>query len=152
MPAAAPPSVQRIEFIFRDNLRVAWVELCSLVEGRSYETLLVQKENIMASFKGLAEFSRQDLSYHGKKLKAIFSKTRRIKKARGKATSSKILVGGQGCLLRQELSELDSYIEDLRDQVVSRDFAISSLEVEKTESALRIASLEEIIEKGQGNV
>ncbi|GAA0164377.1 hypothetical protein LIER_20030 [Lithospermum erythrorhizon] len=36
--------------------------------------------SILASFKALAEFSRQDLSYHGKKLNAIFSKARHIKK------------------------------------------------------------------------
>ncbi|GAA0170234.1 hypothetical protein LIER_24538 [Lithospermum erythrorhizon] len=38
--AAAPSSVQHIEYIFMDNLRVAWVELCSLVEGKSHEALL----------------------------------------------------------------------------------------------------------------
>ncbi|GAA0184907.1 hypothetical protein LIER_32195 [Lithospermum erythrorhizon] len=54
----APSSIQHIESIFRDNLRVARVELCSLVEGRSHEALLVEHESIMASFKALAEFSR----------------------------------------------------------------------------------------------
>ncbi|GAA0159736.1 hypothetical protein LIER_16444 [Lithospermum erythrorhizon] len=52
--AAAPPSVQRIESIFWDRLRVAWVELCSLMEGRSYKTPLAEEESIMASFKALA--------------------------------------------------------------------------------------------------
>ncbi|GAA0162897.1 hypothetical protein LIER_18892 [Lithospermum erythrorhizon] len=87
---AAPSSIQHIESIFRNSLRVAWVELCSLVEGRSHEALLAVEESILASFKAPAEFSRPDLSYHGKKLKAIFSKARRIKKVQSKAASSKI--------------------------------------------------------------
>ncbi|GAA0186962.1 hypothetical protein LIER_34250 [Lithospermum erythrorhizon] len=87
---AAPSSIQLIESIFRDSLRVAWVELCSLVEGRSHEALLAEEENILASFQALAEFSRQDLTCHGKKLKDIFYKARRIKKVQCKASSSKI--------------------------------------------------------------
>ncbi|GAA0164617.1 hypothetical protein LIER_20210 [Lithospermum erythrorhizon] len=79
MTTSTPSSTQHIESIFRDSLRVAWVELCSLVEGRLHETLVAEEESIMASFKALTEFSRQDLSYHGKKLNAIFSKARRIK-------------------------------------------------------------------------
>ncbi|GAA0186963.1 hypothetical protein LIER_34251 [Lithospermum erythrorhizon] len=87
---AAPSSIQRIESIFRDSLRVALVELCSLVEGRSHEALLAEEENILASFQALSEFSRQNLTCHGKKLKAIFSKVLRIKKVQCKAASSKI--------------------------------------------------------------
>ncbi|GAA0163287.1 hypothetical protein LIER_19187 [Lithospermum erythrorhizon] len=71
--------VQRIESILRDSLRVAWVELCSFVEGKSYEDLLVEEEGIMASFEALMRFSMQDLSSQGKELKAIFSIARDLR-------------------------------------------------------------------------
>ncbi|GAA0141252.1 hypothetical protein LIER_35358 [Lithospermum erythrorhizon] len=67
-PHPFPFSIQRIESIFRDFLRVAWVELCSLVEGRSHEALLAEEESILASFGAVVEFSRQDLTYHILKL------------------------------------------------------------------------------------
>ncbi|GAA0178214.1 hypothetical protein LIER_29809 [Lithospermum erythrorhizon] len=51
--------------------------------------------------------------------------------------------------LRHELNELNTHIEVLRDQVTSRESVIACLEAEKSESVLRVASLEEIIEKGQ---
>ncbi|GAA0170583.1 hypothetical protein LIER_24811 [Lithospermum erythrorhizon] len=73
--------VQHIESIFRDSLKVAWAELCSLVEGRSYEALLVEEEGIMASFEALTRFSRQDWSSQGEELKAIFSKARHVREA-----------------------------------------------------------------------
>ncbi|GAA0161893.1 hypothetical protein LIER_18107 [Lithospermum erythrorhizon] len=177
-------SIQRIESIFRDSLRASWVELCSLVEGRSYEALLAEEDSILASFQALAEFSRQDLTCHDKKLKATFSKARHIKKVQCKAASSKIhdkfiaarasseelssklLHEGEAIArvratllqsedraarLRQELNELDAHIAALRDQVTSRESMIVSLETEKSESVLLISSLEEIIEKGQGD-
>ncbi|GAA0185835.1 hypothetical protein LIER_33123 [Lithospermum erythrorhizon] len=113
----------------------------------------------------LSRGGKQDLSCHGKKLKAIFSKDRRIMKVQGKTTSSKIrdkffaarastqefsskllhekeAVGkvratlrqsqDRVAHLRQKLNELDTHIEALRDQVVSRESAIASLEVDKT--------------------
>ncbi|GAA0166034.1 hypothetical protein LIER_21284 [Lithospermum erythrorhizon] len=162
-----------IESIFRDSLRASWVELCSLGEGRSH-SLLAEEEIILASFQAFAEFSRQDLTCHGKKLKAIFSKALYIKKVQCKAASSKIhdkfiiarasseklsskllgrgywqspchlvAVGGQAARLRQELKEMDTHVEALRDQVTSRESVIAGLEPEKSECVLRVASLEE---------
>ncbi|GAA0158302.1 hypothetical protein LIER_15371 [Lithospermum erythrorhizon] len=83
-----PPSPEAA--LILDSLRVAWVELCSLVDSKSHEALLAEEERILATFRALAEVSRQDLSYHGKKLNAIFSKALRIKKVQRNATSSKI--------------------------------------------------------------
>ncbi|GAA0155314.1 hypothetical protein LIER_38061 [Lithospermum erythrorhizon] len=54
--------------------------------------------------------------------------------------------------LRQELIELDTHIEALCVQVTSQESLIVSLEDDKTESVLRVASLEEIMKKGQGTL
>ncbi|GAA0160723.1 hypothetical protein LIER_17214 [Lithospermum erythrorhizon] len=115
----------------------------------------------MASFKAPAEFSGEDSSYHGKKMKAIFSKALRIKKefsskllheeeAVGKVRATLRQSEDRAARLRKELNVLDTHIEALRDQVTSRESVIASLEAEKTKSALRVASLKEIMEKGQG--
>ncbi|GAA0185764.1 hypothetical protein LIER_33052 [Lithospermum erythrorhizon] len=85
VPAASLPSgVQHIESILRDNLKFALVELCSFVEGKSYETLLADKEGIMASFGTLTRFSRHDLSSEHEELKAVFSKARHVREAQFK--------------------------------------------------------------------
>ncbi|GAA0184994.1 hypothetical protein LIER_32282 [Lithospermum erythrorhizon] len=53
--------------------------------------------------------------------------------------------------LRQELSELNMQVEDLRRQVTTRESVIAGLELEKTEFALKVASLDEIVEQDQGS-
>ncbi|GAA0147103.1 hypothetical protein LIER_06887 [Lithospermum erythrorhizon] len=110
------------------------------------------EESILASFQALAEFRRQDLTSHCKKLKAMFSKARPIEKVQRKAASSKIHNNQRiGLRLRHELSEMDAHIEALHDQVTSRESMIVCLEVEKSKFVLKVASLEEGIKKGQGD-
>ncbi|GAA0186021.1 hypothetical protein LIER_33309 [Lithospermum erythrorhizon] len=75
VPATSlPTGIQHIESILRDSLKVALVELCSVVEGKSYEILLEEEQGIMASFEAFTRFSRQDLSSQDKELKVIFPK------------------------------------------------------------------------------
>ncbi|GAA0149077.1 hypothetical protein LIER_08343 [Lithospermum erythrorhizon] len=144
---AAPSSIQRIESIFRDSLRVACVELYSFMECRSHEALLAGEENF-----GLL------LGPYGIHDKFV------VARASSEELSSKLLHEGEvvghvgatlgqledrAARLRKELNELDAHIEVLRDQVTSQESVIASLEAEKSESVLRVASLEEIIENGQ---
>ncbi|GAA0166577.1 hypothetical protein LIER_21701 [Lithospermum erythrorhizon] len=119
---SAPASVHHIESIFRDSLRAAW-----------------------------------DLFCHGKKLKAIFSKAPLIKKVHGKANSSRI---------HDKFTATKASTEDFSSKLLHKKEVVGkvsvtlrqsedrasrlSLEVEKTESALQVASLEEVIEKGKG--
>ncbi|GAA0165871.1 hypothetical protein LIER_21161 [Lithospermum erythrorhizon] len=74
--ASLPIGVQLIKSILRDSLTVAWVELCSFVEGKSHEALLVEKEGIMACFEALTRFRSQV-----EELKAVFSKALYIRDA-----------------------------------------------------------------------
>ncbi|GAA0160979.1 hypothetical protein LIER_17406 [Lithospermum erythrorhizon] len=62
--APLPTRVQHIESILRDSLKVAWMRLCSFVEGKSPETLLVEEEGIMASFDALTSDARYGVIAH----------------------------------------------------------------------------------------
>ncbi|GAA0176469.1 hypothetical protein LIER_29454 [Lithospermum erythrorhizon] len=174
--------VQHIESIFRDILKVSWAELCSLVEDKSYETLLAEEEGIMASFQTLKTFSRQDLSSQDEELTAVFSKARHVRDAQcsvvlpevhdrlaairtASAESSSKLhheieaisnvhttlqqFEERAARLRQKLTELDIYVENLRRKVTVRESVITGLEAEQAEFVLQTASLEESIEKGR---
>ncbi|GAA0180981.1 hypothetical protein LIER_30183 [Lithospermum erythrorhizon] len=77
-----PTGVQRIESILKDSLKVAWMDLCSFVEGKSHKTLLVEEEGIMASFEALTRFNRQNLLSQGEELKLFSSKARHVRDAR----------------------------------------------------------------------
>ncbi|GAA0139195.1 hypothetical protein LIER_00793 [Lithospermum erythrorhizon] len=82
--------VQLIESILRDILMVAWLELCSFVEGKSHEDLLAKEGGIMASFEAPTKFSLQDLSSQGEGLKAIFSASCGVRDAQCSVVPSEV--------------------------------------------------------------
>ncbi|GAA0155691.1 hypothetical protein LIER_13364 [Lithospermum erythrorhizon] len=150
--------VQCIESIFRDSLKVSWEELCSLVEDRSYEILLSDEEGTMASFQTLKRFSRQDVSSQDEQLAVVFSKAHYIRDAQcslyetediGSVRTTLQQSEERASRLRQELTELDIHLEDLRCQVIVRESVITGLEAEQVEFALKTASLDESIKTGR---
>ncbi|GAA0169745.1 hypothetical protein LIER_40822 [Lithospermum erythrorhizon] len=154
LAASSFAGVQRIKSIFRDSLMVAWAELCSLVDHRSYEVLLTEEEGMMDSFQTLKRFSGQDLLSQDEEVEAVLSKARHLKDARGSVVPLEIhdrLAASEerAACLRQELTELVIHEEGLRRQVTVRESVITGLEAEQAEFALKAASLEESIKKGR---
>ncbi|GAA0145882.1 hypothetical protein LIER_05962 [Lithospermum erythrorhizon] len=57
----------------------SWAELCSFVEDKSYEALLAEEDDIMASFEAFMRFNKLDLSTQCEGSKTVFSMARHVR-------------------------------------------------------------------------
>ncbi|GAA0150362.1 hypothetical protein LIER_09319 [Lithospermum erythrorhizon] len=94
-----------------------------------------------------AEEPSDGMITEGEELKDVFSKARHVKDAWCSVVPPEY--EERTARLRQELTELDIHVEDLRRQVIVRESVIIALEADQAEFVLKTPSLEESIEKGR---